>query len=85
MNWKRGVFRFWVVASGLWIVGAFWWRERCLVPPILGGGGRWCDDPIIDRVAENLKSGALIIGVPAGALLVGLALIWIANGFRVIR
>jgi hypothetical protein len=82
MNWRRGLFRLWLVASAVWIARTFWWREACLIPSWLGGGGWWCNDAVVDPIGENLKSVALILGPPAAAFLAGLVSVWVLNGFR---
>jgi hypothetical protein len=82
MNWRGGLFRLWLAASVIWIAYIFWWREICLVPAFLGGGGWGCDDKTVDPAGENLKSLALILGAPAAILVVGRAIFWIGNGFR---
>ena len=81
-NWRRGLFRLWVVFSIGWIIGIGWsHRLDCAFGQY---SAPWCvgygQDPYVMEYAVRVH--ALVFGVPALTLLAGLALIWVANGFR---
>ena len=76
MNWRRGLFRGWVVLSIAWVVVyvVVFIRELNSLP----GGYLWAD---VDIVFVLLLMG-VFAGPPFGVFLVGLLLVWVFLGFR---
>jgi len=92
MNWPRGLFRVWVVASVLWAIGYAWyfWHECWLQSDT---GDYWCFTGDFDAWTEPLRhfgwrqylyNSGWAFGVPLLVLLIGSAtyavLQWIVNG-----
>jgi hypothetical protein len=71
MNWQRGLFRLWLVASLLWVPLAIWLEWPCVY------SGTACP---VDMGLAGL--GVLIITVPLGVLLALLGIKWALSGFR---
>jgi len=69
MNWKRGLFRAWLVLSVLWCAFGFWLASDCIVDDTCSAG--------------RLGAIAFVLSVPAAVFLLGLALLWVGRGFRV--
>jgi hypothetical protein len=94
MNWKRGLFRAWLVSSALW--SALWvllnWSGiaasrsdlACLVSN--GSSGPWCAYRLQGDIAVGgLEDWHFWVGLvvpPFALLLLGYILLWIARGFR---
>jgi hypothetical protein len=75
MNWKRGLWRVWMVGSVIWI--GYWYWEIWLIcrfgvypPPRCANEIPWTGLAIIS------------LGGPLIALEVGLVAVWIVRGFR---
>lgn len=94
MNWPRGLFRLWAIASVLWVVGyiAYFWHS-CL--PETGTGDYWCFTGEFDDWTEPLRyfgwrqysyNAGWTFGVPIAGLLIGSAIYaavhWVLLGFR---
>ena len=69
LNWRRGMFRMWLVLSAAWIMG---WIIEFLVYGIQGGFGTW---------RAFLVIPILLFGPPVAALIFGLAVGWAFRGF----
>ena len=93
MNWPRGLFRVWVVASVLWAIGyaGYFWHSCSLQ----SDGDHWClTGELNDRIEplryfgwrQYLYHLGWAFGVPLLVLLIGsatyAALQWIVIGFR---
>jgi hypothetical protein len=87
MNWKRGLFRAWLVAAIFWIVGFGWYYHiaTCFLEALRGHpqcGGGWGDEGQWRVVVPIWEAIAMIIGPPPVVLVLGLLLLWIGRGFR---
>jgi len=85
MNWKRGLFRLWLVLSVLWIARILWIREQCVYGPWIGRQEPdlwWCNHPMADPVASYLEEIATSLGPPIAVLALGYTLLWIFKGFE---
>ena len=83
MNLRRGVVRLWLIASAVWV--AFWlWRADipCMLGHTSAGERPWCTDPLQYTETVLVNDAILVIGVPVLIGLLGLAVAWIARGFR---
>jgi hypothetical protein len=70
LNWRRGMFRIWLVLSAAWIMG---WIIEFLVYGIQGGF----------RIASDyLTIPVLLFGPPVALLIFGIAVGWAFRGFR---
>ena len=69
LNWRRGMFRVWLVLSAAWIMG---WIIEFLVYGIQGGFRIWSD---------LLAIPILLFGPPVALLIFGLAAGWAFRGF----
>ena len=69
LNWRRGMFRMWLVLSAAWIMG---WIIAFLVYGIQGGFRIWSD---------FLAIPILLFGPPVAALIFGFAVGWAFRGF----
>jgi hypothetical protein len=92
MNWPRGLFRIWVVASVLWAIGyALYFWDSCGIVD----GDYWCSIGELDDWTMSLRhfgwrqylyNLGWAFGVPILVLLIGSAayavLQWIVIGFR---
>lgn len=78
MNWRRGIFRLWAVASVIWIVVSVWLRHQ-LEASIL-------DMPLGFRLERGLMDWRFwaeeVLLPPIATAAAGLIVCWIANGFR---
>ena len=92
MNLRRGLWRLWIIASCIWVIGwlAYVW-STCTMLPGAGGPFMICHtSPFWPGFTEmgmltvrdylDLAIGALV--GPAALLVVGLATGWVAAGFR---
>ena len=83
MNLRRGLVRLWLIASAIWV--AFWlWRADipCMLGHTSAGERPWCTDPLDYPETVLANDAMLVIGVPLLIGFLGMALIWIARGFR---
>jgi len=69
LNWRRGMFRMWLVLSAAWIMA---WIIEFLVYGIQGGFRIWSD---------YLAIPILLFGPPVAALIFGFAVGWAFRGF----
>jgi len=69
LNWRRGMFRLWLVLSAAWIMA---WIIEFLVYGIQGGFGTW---------RAFLVIPILLFGPPVAALIFGFAVGWAFRGF----
>lgn len=69
INWRRGLFRFWVLVSGAWIMG---WLNYFIIYFIVGG---WTDRDV-------LTVPIVLFGPPAAVLVMGIATRWTFQGFE---
>jgi hypothetical protein len=78
MNWARGLFRLWLVASVLWIFAWIvlgWSTLGCfLLHP-----GPWCD---YDDSRNLIGLAAIGLGTPVFLFFLGWALLWAFRGFH---
>jgi hypothetical protein len=83
MNWRRGLFRIWIVSSFAWIVVAGYMDD---LPCTFGVrfSAPWCigyaHDPYAWESAWPIH--VLVFGVPVGALVIGVAIVWTIKGFN---
>jgi hypothetical protein len=97
MNWKRGLFRLWLVLSLCWIAPmvALVWGDlgsHEITPDYtkwsaetLAKAERGETLSVSDYPPDwpgRLATGGIIIGPPIAALLLGSALLWAGRGFR---
>jgi len=68
MNWSLGLFRLWLLVSGLWAVlnVAPVWNECA---------------PLGGALSQCAVSVAVAVGGPVAVLLLGLVLAWVVRGF----
>lgn len=71
INWKRGMFRIWLLLSAAWIMG---WIIEFIVYGLQGG---------FRVVGDVLAIPVLLFGPPVALLLFGIAAGWAFRGFRV--
>jgi hypothetical protein len=69
INWRRGLFRLWVLISGAWIMG---WLIYFLIEFI---AGNWTG-------RDSLTMPVVLFGPPAAILIMGLATRWAFRGFE---
>jgi hypothetical protein len=70
LNWRRGLWRVWLLASAAWIMG---WIVYLILYGIQGG---------FRGPAELLAVPVLLIGPPIALLLFGLMAGWAFRGFK---
>ena len=70
LNWRRGMFRIWLVLSAAWIMG---WIIEFLVYGIQGG---------FRFATDYLTIPVLLFGPPVALLIFGIAVGWAFRGFR---
>jgi len=88
MNWRRGLFRLWIIFSIIWIGYAGWdFSESCtrnasgeLYCPT--GYSDWIQQLQYFGLAAYARLALRLFGVPMVLLIVGLAAWWIMIGFR---
>lgn len=71
INWRRGLFRVWVLMSAAWLMG---WIIYLIMVGIQGG---------ITTTADMLEVLVLLFGPPVALLVFGIAAGWAFRGFRV--
>lgn len=71
VNWRRGLFRVWVLMSAAWLMG---WIIYLIMVGIQGG---------IATTADILEVLVLLFGPPVALLFFGIAAGWAFRGFRV--
>ncbi len=69
INWRRGIFRLWVLASAAWIMG---WLIFFLIESING----------LPTNRELLALPVVLFGPPVALLVFGLATRWAFQGFK---
>ncbi len=98
MNWRRGLFRLWLIGSAVWIGGvlAVAAQEKAIPSLMIGCSALHefvLEDgqkPGPDYFAqcegkwreERLRLFALVIAPPVGAFILAVALTWIGRGFK---
>ncbi len=70
INWRRGLFRVWVLLSVAWIMG---WAVYLTMQGVQGQ---------ISTIGDFLEIPILLIGPPVALLLFGVAATWAFRGFR---
>jgi hypothetical protein len=70
INWRRGLFRVWVLMSAAWIMG---WSVYLTMQGVQGQ---------ISTSGDFLEIPILLIGPPVALLLFGVAAAWAFRGFR---
>ena len=70
INWRRGMFRIWILVSVAWIMG---WLIEFIVYGLQGG---------FKLVGDWLAIPVLLFGPPIALLLFGMAAGWAFRGFR---
>ncbi len=86
MNWRRGLFRFWLVVSLLWIVWVVLFDSAsatCFqVRKALDLGNPFdCFDPRTILYGFNTWTILVLLGPVFGSFLVGLIVAWVVRGF----
>jgi hypothetical protein len=71
INWRRGLFRVWVLFSGAWIMG---WTIHLTMFAIRNG---------VHTTGDVLVIAVLLLGPPVALLVFGIASGWAFRGFRV--
>jgi len=71
INWRRGLFRIWVLISAAWLMG---WMVYLLMQGVQGQ---------IATVGDFLEIPVLLFGPPVALLLLGIAAGWAFRGFRI--
>lgn len=71
INWRRGLFRVWVLVSVAWLMG---WIIYLIMQRIQGG---------IQTTADVLEVLVLLFGPPVALLVFGMAAGWAFRGFKV--
>lgn len=69
LNWRRGLFRMWLLVSSAWMLG---WAVYLAIWAL-----RWG----FDRLGDLLAIPVLLFGPPLALLLFGLATVWAFRGF----
>src|SRR5262249_36203714 len=69
VNWRRGLFRLWLLISAAWMMG---WTIHLVLDGIQGGL----------KTADFLALPVLLLGPPIALLLLGIAAGWAARGFK---
>ncbi|HYS48040.1 MAG TPA: hypothetical protein VEM36_04590 [Xanthobacteraceae bacterium] len=71
VNWRRGMFRVWLLVSAAWMMG---WIIQFIMYGLQGG---------FKYPADVLAIPVLLIGPPVALLLFGIAAGWAFRGFKV--
>jgi hypothetical protein len=77
MNWRRGLFRLWVIVSVVWATLAVYTKYvdcSWYGPQVL------CFDDLLPYQFDDRV--AWIVGPPLAVLLIGLGIVWCIQGFR---
>jgi hypothetical protein len=87
MNWRRGLFRLWIIGSVLWATGyvVYFWRS-CGYNQI---GELWCPTGYEDWIGHLSYFGLLdygrhaawAVGFPIIVLVIAAAFLWVFKGF----
>ena len=100
MNWSRGLFRCWLVLSVFWVVlvGAIMHIDREVITlwdaPRLSALNEVVQDGSVSqpslerasRLGKRIRKFAVVgLGVPAGVLVFGAAMLWAVRGFAARR
>ena len=70
INWRRGSFRLWLLASAAWAMG---WLIYLLIERIEGG---------LTSARDLLSTAILLFGPPIALLIFGVAAGWAVRGFK---
>jgi hypothetical protein len=70
INWRRGSFRLWFLASAAWVMG---WLIYLLLESIQGG---------LRSARDLLSIAILLLGPPVALLIFGVAAGWAVRGFK---
>lgn len=70
MNWERGLFRLWIVLAVVWVIITATLGSQCFITEDCAAG------------ADAAVVAAYVMGVPAGVLFIGAALVWAIRGFK---
>ena len=71
INWRRGLFRVWVLLSAAWLMG---WIIFLIMVGLQGG---------IQTTGDFLEIPVLLFGPPVALLLFGVAAGWAFRGFKI--
>lgn len=80
MNWRRGLFRLWIVGTVAWVFFTIWSGDlSCFV-----GSYPWCGWWVVSPWWQSTYLGALakVFGIPMLVLAVGVAIGWAMGGFH---
>ncbi len=72
INWRRGMFRVWLLVSAAWVMS---WSILLIMDGLQGGLHR----------AESLAIPVLLFGPPVALLLFGAACAWAFRGFKIVE
>lgn len=70
VNWRRGLFRVWLLLSAAWLMG---WTIFLIMQGLQGA---------IQTTGEFLQIPVLLFGPPVALLLFGIAVGWAFRGFK---
>lgn len=83
MNIRRGLWRVWAILSLLWVAFVAWDLDvRCLMGMNPTSAKPWCTSPLADPVGVWTWALAAMASGPLISAAAGLAIAWIAAGFR---
>ena len=71
INWRRGLFRIWILLSTAWIMG---WTIQLIMSVMRNG---------VQTTADVLVMPVLLLGPPIALLLFGIGAGWTLRGFKV--
>jgi hypothetical protein len=60
MNWKRGLFRLWLVLSLLWGGGVLAIAGQCMYGQWIGRQQLWCEGELVNPVATYIADVLLL-------------------------
>jgi hypothetical protein len=86
MNLRRGLFRLWLMLSGVWLTYSIWqYLTKCTMDD---KGLVWCKVQMPLLIGYNIPGltdleniAAGILGPPVGMMILGLISLWVAKGF----